>query len=59
MAALTDLSKLPSPNVIESLDFEEIFNRRKAKFISLYSEQEQEEVAKTLQFESEPIVKLL
>ena len=59
MATLTDLSKLPSPDVIESLDFEEIFNRRKAKFLSLYNEQDQLEVAKTLKFESEPIVKLL
>lgn len=59
MATLTDLSKLPAPDIIESLDFEALFTRRKEKFISLYPAEQQSEVAKTLQYESEPIVKLL
>ncbi|MCX8727203.1 MULTISPECIES: baseplate J/gp47 family protein [unclassified Gilliamella] len=59
MATLTDLSLLPPPDIIESLDFEKIFQQRKDKFIALYSDEQQQEVAKTLQFESEPIVKLL
>lgn len=59
MATLTDLSKLPPPDIIESLDYETIFEQRKNKFISLYPAEQQEEVKKTLQFESEPIVKLL
>lgn len=59
MATLTDLSKLPPPDIIESLDYETIFEQRKNKFISLYPAEQQEDVKKTLQFESEPIVKLL
>ena len=59
MAALTDLSKLPAPDVIESLDFEALFTQRKEKFLSLYPVEQQNELAKTLQYESEPIVKLL
>lgn len=59
MATLTDLSNLPAPDIIESLDFETLFAQRKRKFISLYPVDEQDEVAKTLQYESEPIVKLL
>lgn len=59
MATLTDLSLLTPPDIIESLDFEKIFQQRKDKFIALYSDEQQQEVAKTLQFESEPIVKLL
>lgn len=59
MAALTNLSKLPLPNVVELLDFETLYNQRKEKFISLYPVEQQREVAKTLQYESEPIVKLL
>ena len=59
MGALTNLSKLPLPNVVELLDFETLYNQRKEKFISLYPVEQQQEVAKTLQYESEPIVKLL
>jgi phage-related baseplate assembly protein len=59
MATLTNLSKLPSPDVVELLDFETLYNQRKEKFISLYPPEQQSEVAKTLQYESEPIVKLL
>lgn len=59
MATLTDLSKLPAPDIIESLDFEALFAQRREKFISLYPADQQNEVAKTLQYESEPIVKLL
>lgn len=59
MATLTDLSKLPPPDIIESLDYETIFEQRTNKFISLYPAEQQEDVKKTLQFESEPIVKLL
>lgn len=59
MATLTNLSKLPLPDVVELLDFEALYNQRKAKFISLYPSEQQREVAKTLQYESEPVVKLL
>lgn len=59
MSGVIDLSQLPPPDVIEVLDFEVIFNNRKQDFISLYPEEQWEEIAKTLEFESEPIVKLL
>ncbi|ELQ6151641.1 baseplate assembly protein [Cronobacter turicensis] len=54
-----DLSQLPVPDVVEELDFETILAERKATLISLYPEEEQDAVARTLALESEPIVKLL
>lgn len=57
--ALIDLSQLPAPDVVETLDFETILAERKATLISLYPEDEQEAVARTLTLESEPLVKYL
>ncbi|CNJ93940.1 baseplate assembly protein [Yersinia mollaretii] len=54
-----DLSQLPAPLVIESLDFENLFALRKEAFIALYPADQQNAVRLTLSFESEPIVKLL
>jgi len=54
-----DLSQLPAPEVIESLDYETLLNERKATLISLYPQDEQEAVARVLSLESDPIVKLL
>ncbi len=54
-----DLSKLPAPTVIESLDFEQIFAQRKAALIALYPEDQRAELAATLALESEPLVMLL
>ncbi|EOC0041751.1 baseplate assembly protein [Cronobacter turicensis] len=54
-----DLSQLPAPDVVEELDFETILAERKATLISLYPEEEQAAIARTLALESEPIVKLL
>ncbi|EOC0106173.1 baseplate assembly protein [Cronobacter dublinensis] len=54
-----DLSQLPAPDVVEELDFETILAERKATLISLYPEEEQDAVARTLALESEPVVKLL
>lgn len=48
MATLTDLSKLPAPDIIESLDFEDLFAQRREKFISLYPADQQNEVAKNI-----------
>lgn len=59
MSALTDLSQLPVPDVVETLDFETLFTARKRRFISLYPAEQRAEVARTLNYESEPIVKLL
>lgn len=54
-----DLSQLPSPHVVEELSFEEIYAERKAAFIALHPDEERPAVAELLEFESEPIVKLL
>ncbi|HEY3982535.1 baseplate assembly protein [Cedecea sp.] len=54
-----DLSQLPAPEIVEALDFETILAERKATLISLYPEDQQDAIARTLELESEPIVKLL
>ena len=53
--AIVDLT----PDVVEVLDYETILAERKATLVSLYPEEQQEAVARTLTLESEPIVKLL
>lgn len=53
--AIVDLT----PDVVEVLDYETILAERKATLVSLYPEEQQEAVARTLILESEPIVKLL
>lgn len=57
--ATVDLSQLPVPDVVEELDYETILAERIATLISLYPEDQQETIARTLALESEPIVKLL
>lgn len=57
--ATIDLSTLPAPKIIEELNFETIFNVRKEQFINLYPLDKQTELRKTLELESEPLVKLL
>ncbi|EHP4010353.1 baseplate assembly protein, partial [Salmonella enterica] len=57
--ATVDLSLLPVPDVVEELDYETILAERIATLISLYPEDQQETVARTLALESEPVVKLL
>lgn len=59
MSGTIDLSQLPPPVVVEPLDFETLFAQRKAAFIAMYQEDEQEEIARTLELESEPITMLL
>lgn len=54
-----DLSQLPAPAVVETLDYETLLAERKATLISLYPEEQREAIALTLSLESEPIVKLL
>ncbi|CAM8517931.1 TPA: baseplate J-like protein [Enterobacter hormaechei subsp. steigerwaltii] len=53
--AIVDLT----PDIVEVLDYETILAERKTTLVSLYSEEQQEAVARTLILESEPIVKLL
>ena len=59
MSGTNDLSQLPPPVGVEPLDFETLFAQRKAAFIAMYPEDEQEEIARTLELESEPITMLL
>lgn len=54
-----DLSRLPSPDVVEQIDYEVIFAQRKDYFISLHSPDQQAAIAAVLELESEPITKLL
>lgn len=56
---MIDLSQLPAPLVVESLDYETLLAERKAGVIALYPLEEQDAVMKTLALESEPITKLL
>ncbi|MNB71241.1 Baseplate J-like protein [compost metagenome] len=57
--AIVDLSQLAAPDVVEELDYEILLAERKATLVSLYPEDQQEAIARTLTLESEPIVKLL
>lgn len=57
--ATIDLSQLPAPDVVETLDFESILAERKATLISLYPEDQQDAIARTLALESDPLVKYL
>lgn len=53
--SLIDLSQLPFPQVVETIDFETILAARKAKLISLFPAEQRAEIAATLAIESEPL----
>ncbi|MFG6076066.1 baseplate J/gp47 family protein [Erwinia sp. OPT-41] len=57
--ATIDLSQLPAPDVVETLDYETLLAERKATLVSLYPAEQQDAIARTLSLESEPVVKLL
>jgi len=59
MSSPIDLSLLPAPQVLETLDFETIFANRKASVLALLPEDEREAAANVLSLESEPATKLL
>lgn len=57
-----NLDRLPAPEIIEQPTFEVIFANRKARFLELVEAYDADlvvEMAKTLELESEPVVKLL
>ncbi|MFJ4288753.1 baseplate J/gp47 family protein [Cupriavidus sp. NPDC089707] len=54
-----DLSRLPSPDVVEALDYETLFAQRKAELVALFPAAQQPEIATTLTLESEPLTKAL
>lgn len=57
--ATIDLSLLPAPDVVESLDYETVFAQRKASFLSLVPEDIRDSVSAALELESEPLTILL
>ncbi|WP_318389657.1 baseplate assembly protein [Enterobacter sp.] len=59
MSSLVDLSQLPAPEVVEVPDFETLLAVRKENFVALFPADEQDSVRRTLQLESDPVVKLL
>ena len=59
MSSPIDLSLLPAPQVLETLDFETILASRKAAVLALLPEDEREAAAHVLSLESEPATKLL
>ncbi|MCT8349962.1 baseplate J/gp47 family protein [Photorhabdus temperata] len=56
---IIDLSQLPPPDVVKPLDYESLLAERKAELISLYPEEQRDAITRTLELESEPLVKLL
>lgn len=54
-----DLSQLPSPDVVELVDFEQLLTERKAYLVSLYPAEQQADIAALIELESEPLNKLL
>jgi len=57
---LADFSTLSAPALITELDFETVYEERKAAFLALYTDATvQAEMSKTLERESDPVVKLL
>jgi phage-related baseplate assembly protein len=58
-ASPIDLSRLPSPDIVETLSFETLLAERKQKLVSLYPPEQQPEVAAALELESEPMLMLM
>jgi phage-related baseplate assembly protein len=59
MSNVIDLSQVPAPDVVETLDYEAILADRKAALVAHFPADEQDEVAATLALESEPLTKAL
>lgn len=59
MSEAIDLSRLPAPTIIDTLDFEEILAERKSRLLELTPESERDTLAATLALESEPLTKFL
>src|SRR5450830_63525 len=59
MTSPIDLSLLPAPAVVETLDFETIYAARVQAVLDLLSDEVREQAAAVLALESEPATKLL
>jgi phage-related baseplate assembly protein len=57
--SLIDLSQLPAPTVVETLDFETILANNKQLLVALYPTEQQTDITQVLELESEPLTKLL
>lgn len=58
-AELIDLSRLPQPEFVQSQSFEELLSEMRGELIAALPENQREEIAETLQLESEPLTKAL
>ncbi|EPC02415.1 baseplate assembly protein [Litchfieldella anticariensis FP35 = DSM 16096] len=58
MSSPIDLSRLPAPTVVETLDYETILAERKAALVALFPADQQDATAALLELESEPLTKL-
>lgn len=56
---IIDLSLLPSPDVVETLDYERLLEERKARYLALFAQNDQAAVANALALESEPLTIVL
>lgn len=54
MPSLIDLSRLPAPNIIEALSFEQLLGEIRQEFVARHPQ-----AAETIELESEPVTKLL
>lgn len=54
-----DLAALPTPDALEEVSFDEIYQARKRRLVELFPQEVQEEVQRTLELESEPMSILL
>ncbi|MGR2827319.1 baseplate assembly protein [Acinetobacter sp. 1124_18A] len=54
-----DFNQLTPPKAVEELDFEALFDERKEALIALWPSNQQNQIRKTLERESEPLTKLL
>lgn len=59
MTTAIDLSLLPTPDVLEEINFEAILEERKSALLARFPEDRQGEVSEALALESEPLSKLL
>jgi len=59
MSQTIDLSQLPSPQVVESLDYEALLEQRKQAFLDRVPAEQRADFEQTLSLDSEPIAMLL
>lgn len=59
MSGTINLSQLPAPTIVETLDFEVILAERRQALLGLVDASQRDAVAATLERESEPLTKLL